>query len=251
MEEDRGPARSLAQGCSARDSKPETTQGCLAPDTHVCSPFPRPGRNMSLCFSPVLLLSRPSSLLLPLFLSLPSLVFFLALSFCLHPHLSPTVSCPSVSMSLAPHFLRSPSLCFSSHISATPHSPSLVSPSSAVSVSFPHCLPLSPSLLGVSLPCLQSLPKLAQPLPTGSLVAARPLLVPTKFRCWSLGQNALSWFLHPGVCLLLSSVQSLLRPEARPRVLRKDTGSAAGCWALPLPEGGSSPIITLGSPLIR
>lgn len=138
MEKDRGPARSLAQDCSARDSKPESTQGCLAPNTHVCSPLPQPGRKMSLHFSPVLLPSRPSSLLLPLFLSLP-FSSFLSGSF-------PLSSSPSLSHCVRPlclHVPRPPFPSVSISVLLFPYLGN--SPFPEPCLSFLCCLSLSPT----------------------------------------------------------------------------------------------------------
>lgn len=146
--------------------------------------LPRPRRKMPLCFSPVLFfisfLSVSTSLCV-----CPSLVFSLALSLHLPSHLSPHCVLSPCALPLFSSLCLCASLSISLRLSV--HS-RLLSPSSAVSQClFPQSSSVSTSP-GCSLPFLRSLSKLAQPWPTGSSVAARPLLVPEKFRCQSLRQ---------------------------------------------------------------
>ena len=116
-----------------------------------------------------------------------SLVFRLALSLHLPPHFS--LHCVLLLCLHVPclDFLVCVSVPLLSHLCDLP------CPEPSPSLLCCHCLP-APAFLSLHLswvcpsPSFRSFPKLAQPWPASSLVAARPLLVLAKFRCRSLGQ---------------------------------------------------------------
>lgn len=184
---------------------------------------------------------RPQCLYLSLCLCL-SLVFSLAPSLHLPPHLSFQTPASLFSLGFFSHYLGDS--LFPEPSLSLPDSLSISAPSLPGSVS------ISP---GVSFPFLQKPPQLAWPWPTGSLVAARPLLVSTKL-LWQVSWSTCPRSLHPGVCLLPSPLESLLRPESRPVAWRKDASPAAGPWepqrkqSCLSPRVGASSPITISSP---
>lgn len=220
------PVSSLPRAAQPGRAEPESALDCLvhglymglrslpgAPQEHVTA-------------SPILFPSFPFSVSVPLSVCLcPSLVFSLTPPLHLAPHTSLSRSLPLYF--LPPHFSISR---FSSHI--------LVTLPSQASVSFRHSLRFSPSHPQPS--SVFIFPRYVLPFPSGatqSWLSPHPRERWPHALCWCPRSCHVSHSIHLPLgpdnqvsALLPSPLESLLRPESRPVVLRKDAGSTAGHW---------------------